>query len=363
MNEFVQTEDVDEDELVEEAELVNQNFDKELKQKVKERDMFRCQICGNDQNLQVAHIPAGYDDDREGKSHKNDQGHRGMGGKKSVNRPENLITLCEKHHSMLDKKKGKSITIDRWVSSDEENGLVVFDNQMRRIDKDDLYFYSIPPQETIQEAHEVHDKLMQSLDDMLDNFHSSLERLYWIKKEELYKGIPSPKSNEDFYQSFKDYYLNEVKSKFGTKLTLSSVYSYHTAIEPLINREDNPEERHKVKRGNLPALGTILNSDDASEEDKEKAVELAKGRQNEFKKFKRDLDIKDNRATRLKTCKSCIVPNRWGVKSLESEDGTMGKVGSNKPTRCSVSGQIVDFLNREQAERIAKNCDQFDPQD
>jgi len=41
----------------------------------------------------------------------------------------------------------------------------------------------------------------------------------------------------------------------------------------------------------------------------------------------------------------------------------MGKVGSNKPTRCSVSGQIVDFLNREQAERIAKNCDQFDPQD
>ncbi|MGV9141850.1 MAG: hypothetical protein ACOC1X_02820, partial [Promethearchaeota archaeon] len=258
---------------------------------------------------------------------------------------------------------GKSIKIDRWVPSDKDNGLVVFDNQMRRIPKEELYFYSIPPQEIIEEAHEVHSNLMDSLDEMLDNFHSSLEMLYWIKEEELYKGIPSPKTNEDFYQSFKDYYVNEVKSKFGTKLTLSSVYSYHSAIKPLIKRIDNPEERHKIKRGNLPALGTILNSEDVDEDDKEKAIELAKGRQDQFKKFKRDLDIKDNKATRMKTCKGCMVPNRWSIRELKDKDGTAGRVGNLKPTRCPVSGDIIDFLDRNQAERIAKSCDQFDPQD
>ena len=175
-----------EPEVVEEAKMVNQEFDKELKQKVKERDLFRCQICGKDQNLQVAHIPSGYDDDRDGKEKKEDQGHRGMGGKKSVNRPENLITLCEKHHNQLDRKSGKSIKIDRWVPSDKDNGLVVFDNQMRRIPQEELYFYSIPPQKVIEEAHQVHNDLMSSLDKMLDNFHSSLEKLYWIKEEELY---------------------------------------------------------------------------------------------------------------------------------------------------------------------------------
>jgi len=286
-----------------------------------------------------------------------------MGGKKSVNRPENLITLCEKHHRMLDKKHGQSISIDRWVPSDKDNGLVVFDNEMRRMPKDKLYFYSIPPKQLINQAHNIHQGLMESLDKMLDGFHSSLEKLYWIKEEELYKGIPSIKHGEDFYQSFKDYYINEVKSKFGTKLTLSSIYSYHSAIKPLIKRVDNPQERHKIKRGNLPALGTILNSGDVSEEDKDRAIELAKGGQDEFKKFKRDLDIKDNKATRLKTCKSCMVPNRWSVSKLKDKDGTSGRVGSNKPHRCPVSGYILEFMNREQAERVAKSCDQYEPQD
>lgn len=353
-----------EPEVLEEAEAVQREFDKELKQEVKERDMFRCQICGNDQDLHVSHIPSGYDDDRKGKKKKTDQGHRGMGGKKSVNRPENLITLCGKHHDQLDARSGKSIRIERWVPNDEENGLIVLDNHRRRIDKEDLYFYSLPPQEVIQEAHEVHEKLMQSLDDMLDNFHSSLERLYWIKKEELYKGIPSPKPNEDFYQSFKDYYLNEVKSKFGTKLTLSSVYSYHSAIEPLIERVDNPQERHQIKRGNLPTLGTILNSDEVDESEKDRAIELAKGRQDEFKKFKRDLNIQNQNATRLKTCKSCIVPERWDVNHLQGGSGMReAKVGGNKPNYCPISGYIIEFMKRTEAEDVASSCDKFDPQD
>lgn len=352
-----------EPEIVEEAEELNRDFDLELRNEVLDRDLRRCQICGKSENLQVAHIPAGYEDDREGKRVKDDQGHRKMGGKKSVNRPENLITLCKKHHDMLDARAGKFIKIERWVPSDKENGLVVLDNHMRRMPNEELYFYSLPPNEIIDEAHQMHDKLMTSLDQMLNSFHSSLELLYYIKKRELYKGIPSSKKGEDFYESFKDYYTNEIKLHFGTKLSLNSVYSYHSAIKPLIDRVDNPQERHKIKRGNLPVLGTILNSDEVDEKDKDKAVELAKGRQDEFKKFKRDLDIKNSKATRLKTCKSCMKPNIWSVKKIKDNDGTIGNVGSNKPHRCPVSGDIIEFLTREQAERKAKKCEQFDPRD
>lgn len=358
------TEEAVEPEVIEEAEALQQEFDQELRQEVLERDMHRCQICGNDQNLEVSHIQSGYEDGREGKTKKDDQGHRGMGSKKSVNRPENLITLCKKHHDQLDARSGKSIKIERWVPSDDENGLIVLDNQRRRIDNDELYFYNIPSNDLIERASEVHDDLMDSLDTMLDSFHSSLELLYWIKERELYKGIPSPEKGTDFYTSFKDYYLNEVKSKFGTKLTLNSVYSYHSAIKPLIERVDDPEERHQIKRGNLPALGTILNSDDVDEENKETAIELAKGRQDEFKKFKRDLQVDSDNATRVKTCKSCMVPEKWNVQNLQGGSGMReAKVGGNKPNYCPVSEYIIEFMSRTEAEKVASNCDRFDPRD
>ena len=358
------TKEVAEPEVVEEAESLQQEFDQELRQEVLERDMHRCQICGNDQNLEVSHIQSGYEDDREGKDKKDDQGHRGMGGKKSVNRPENLITLCKEHHDKLDARSGKSIKVERWVPSDDENGLIVLNNQMRRIDQDDLYFYNIPSNELIEQADEVHNDLMDSLDTMLDSFHSSLELLYWIKEKDLYKGIPSPEKDADFYTSFKGYYLDKVKSKFGTKLTLNSVYSYHSAIEPLIERVDDPEKRHQIRRGNLPALGTVLNSDSVDEGEKSKAIEMAKDRQDEFKKFKRDLEIDNDNANRVKSCKSCIVPEKWDVQNLQGGSGMReAEVGGNKPNYCSVSGHIIEFMSRTEAEKVASDCDKFDPED
>lgn len=351
-----------EPEVMDEVEKLERSFDKELRQEVLERDLYRCQICGSDQNLQVAHIPSGYDDGRPGKTKKMDKGHRGMGGKKSVNRPENLITLCEKHHSKLD-GEGKFIKIERWVPSDHENGLIVLNHHMRKVDKDEIYFYSIPPKEIIKEAHQTHEKLMDSIDEMLDNFHSSLELLYWLKEDELYRGIPSSQSNKDFYESFKDYYLSEVKPKFGTQLSLNSVYSYHSALKPLIKRVDDPRERHQIKRGNLPALGSILNSPHIDEEKKDKAIDVAKGEQSEFKKFKRDLEIEENNATRVRTCKDCMYPNKLRYVNLEASDGTPVKFGSRRGDYCSVGEYYIPSLDHVKAEKIAKDCSKFDPKD
>lgn len=356
-----------EPEVVDQVEEFKQEFDKELKQKVLERDLHRCQICGKDQNLQVAHIQSGYEDGRElpSEEKKKDQGHRGMGGRESVNRPENLITLCEKHHSMLDKKHGKSISIERWVPDDNDNGLVVLDNHMRKIDKEELYFYALPPQDTIEEAHDAHDKLMSSLDKMLDNFHSSLELLYWMKEKELYKAIPAPELQVDFYNSFKDYYLHEVKSKFGYKLTVNSIYTYHSAIKPLIDRVDDPEERHKVRRGNLPALGTILNDEDLDEQTKQEAIEMAKGRQDEFKKYKRDLAVETKDGVeRVKSCFNCAKPEDFSQKCDQFEAcGNTVKLGGSYLPYCPYSDFLLDSISKVKAESVAEDCDEYMAQD
>lgn len=64
----------------------------ELRDDILERDGFRCRVCGASGNLRVHHIIprkykyiAGFD----------------------IDSPANLITLCDRHHTMADRKVDK----------------------------------------------------------------------------------------------------------------------------------------------------------------------------------------------------------------------------------------------------------------
>lgn len=104
-------------------------FNERLRKEILLRDRGYCQICGDDQNLEVAHIPSKL-------------GHRGMGSKESVNVPKNLLVLCHKHHLMLDKRKKPYMEIHRFEPDNKANGLLVSIGGVA-VAKHKLWFYRL----------------------------------------------------------------------------------------------------------------------------------------------------------------------------------------------------------------------------
>lgn len=130
-------------------------FDEELKERVKQLDGYRCQICGKGAEdgvtLDVHHWKE----------------NRGMGGKESVNQPGNLITLCRKCHL---KFSGPGMP---WkiVEFDRDEGIMeVIDGEGRKIDHKHLWFHrkalaeKLQPIETrIQGLHMIDGKIASDL--------------------------------------------------------------------------------------------------------------------------------------------------------------------------------------------------------
>lgn len=90
-----------------------QEFNESVKERVRKQDGHRCQLCGGDKqdavSLHVHHIE-----------------NRGMGGKKSVNVEDNLITLCSGCHGKIHPGVSvPTVRIVHWDREDKENGLIV----------------------------------------------------------------------------------------------------------------------------------------------------------------------------------------------------------------------------------------------
>lgn len=311
-------------------------FDDKLKREVYSRDLGRCQFCGAHGD-DIAHIK-----------------HRGMGGKKSVNKKSNLITLCRDHHTRLDKGQ---FLIHSWDPDDKENGLIVWSSEKAGfLNKDELYFYSIPSCQEIEDSHYAHQKLLDDIGTLQKDFFTVLEDLYYIREKEKFK---IPDQNGEFYTSFDDYYENEVKYH----LSIGSIKTYLSAVPPLLERGESLEEFNDVKRGNLPILGTILNADYVPEEEKDSAVAMAReNREEDFRKHKRDLQIKYKGAKRVKTCKDCMHPD---VKDLDEfeVDGTTYKFGDRSMLVCGKTGYILNTMSSTYAQDQAESCDHFEPKD
>ena len=130
-------------------------FSDALKQKVKAMDGFRYQICGRGPEdgvtLEVHHW-------RE---------NRGMGGKESVNTPENLITLCRPCHL---KFSGPGMPW-RIVAFDRDKGIMeVIDGEGRKVDHKHLWFHRKalaeklqPIEARIQGLHMIDGKIASDL--------------------------------------------------------------------------------------------------------------------------------------------------------------------------------------------------------
>ena len=130
-------------------------FDEKLKEQVKRLDGYRCQICGRG-------VPDGVTLDVH-----HWKENRGMGSKESVNRPENLITLCRQCHL---KFSGPGMP---WkiVEFDRDKGILeVIDSEGRRIPHSKLWFYRQalaeklqPIEARLQALHQIDGKVAKDL--------------------------------------------------------------------------------------------------------------------------------------------------------------------------------------------------------
>jgi len=147
-------------------------FTEELKRRVKERDNWRCQICGRGQHdgtpLEIHHVV-----------------NRGMGGDPSLNVPENLITLCGECHR---KFSGPGIPweIVRWDPNDSEGGLEIVNSEGRRIPHEKLYFYR---RNLVEEAEARRRLVAEWAHATRWNTWEVADALAWLKENQAWEAL------------------------------------------------------------------------------------------------------------------------------------------------------------------------------
>jgi len=339
-------------------ETVGGNFSKELKRQVVLRDQRVCQICGAELEavgLDVHHVNP-----------------RQMGGSPSKNHPGNLITVCRTCHNKIEAGKLK---ITRWAPSDKDNGLCVQENRDGEyvdVPKEKLYFYQLPQQALVDEAHYLHKEAIQYIKQAFERAGQSIEIFVEIKQRKLYKHIPD--ENGNFYQSFRQYYNKEVVEKFADlpkgPLSLDSINSYVSSLTAIKGYVPESEERAKIPRGSMGDLASILRDDNIPEEEKQNVVELSKRlddekseqetlKQSELRKLKRDLKVQYGSAQRVKICDDCMVPETIRDTKFRQKNRTY-KIGNRGLHWCPVSEAFLEGQNAFSKEKIATNCPQYE---
>lgn len=113
---------------------MTQPFSESFKQKIRERDQYRCLICGRE-SKEVAHVKS----------------HRAMGGKLfyyedgeayDINSGGNCAVLCRRHHAQLDRRRKPWLKIDGFDPDNELLEVSVYEyGEWQPLDSRYLHYY------------------------------------------------------------------------------------------------------------------------------------------------------------------------------------------------------------------------------
>lgn len=103
---------------------MSQQFTESFKRKIRERDQYRCLICGQETKF-VCHIE-----------------HRGSGGDDSKNTEDNCLLMCQRHHDQVDRRRKPWMRIDGFEPNNELLEVSVYEyGEWRPLDSRYLDYY------------------------------------------------------------------------------------------------------------------------------------------------------------------------------------------------------------------------------